>query len=86
MLYKRGTRATSACRPAGPGNVRLSSLHLSTFLSESHTVAAVQLMQNYALTHNLTPFISLQNHLNLVYREEEREMMPVLQVRLLYHP
>ncbi|KAF7971377.1 hypothetical protein HWV62_21342 [Athelia sp. TMB] len=37
-----------------------------------------QLMQNYALTHNLTPFISLQNHLNLVYREEEREMMPVL--------
>ncbi|KAA1472734.1 aryl-alcohol dehydrogenase [Dentipellis sp. KUC8613] len=35
-------------------------------------------MQNYALTHNLTPFISMQNHYNLLYREEEREMMPTL--------
>ncbi|KZP10266.1 Aldo keto reductase [Athelia psychrophila] len=38
-----------------------------------------QLMQNYALTHNLTPFISMQNHLNLLYREEEREMLPMLE-------
>ncbi|KAI0037512.1 Aldo/keto reductase, partial [Auriscalpium vulgare] len=30
------------------------------------------------LTHNLTPFISMQNHYNLIYREEEREMMPTL--------
>ncbi|KAJ7052220.1 aryl-alcohol dehydrogenase [Mycena amicta] len=37
-----------------------------------------QVMQNYALTHNLTPFISMQNHYNLLYREEEREMMPTL--------
>ncbi|KAJ7471705.1 Aldo/keto reductase [Mycena galericulata] len=35
-------------------------------------------MQNYAITHNLTPFISMQNHYNLIYREEEREMMPSL--------
>jgi len=35
-------------------------------------------MQNYALVNNLTPFISMQNHYNLVYREEEREMMPTL--------
>ncbi|PIL33284.1 transporter [Ganoderma sinense ZZ0214-1] len=35
-------------------------------------------MQTYALTHNLTPFISMQNHYNLVYREEEREMFPTL--------
>ncbi|EJC97767.1 Aldo/keto reductase [Fomitiporia mediterranea MF3/22] len=34
-------------------------------------------MQSYALTHNLTPFISMQNHYSLVYREEEREMMPL---------
>ena len=26
--------------------------------------------------HNLTPFISMQNHYNLIYREEEREMNP----------
>ncbi|KAJ7261974.1 NADP-dependent oxidoreductase domain-containing protein [Mycena rebaudengoi] len=34
-------------------------------------------MQNYAIANNLTPFISMQNHHSLVYREEEREMMPV---------
>ncbi|KAJ1308457.1 hypothetical protein OPQ81_004161 [Rhizoctonia solani] len=35
-------------------------------------------MQNYAITHKLTPFISMQNHHSLVYREEEREMFPTL--------
>ncbi|THU79573.1 aryl-alcohol dehydrogenase [Dendrothele bispora CBS 962.96] len=35
-------------------------------------------MQNYAITHGLTPFISMQNHYSLVYREEEREMFPTL--------
>ncbi|KAJ7182953.1 Aldo/keto reductase [Mycena crocata] len=37
-----------------------------------------QVMQNYAITHNLTPFISMQNQYSLIYREEEREMMPTL--------
>ncbi|TFK23351.1 oxidoreductase [Coprinopsis marcescibilis] len=37
-----------------------------------------QAMQNYAINNNLTPFISMQNHYNLVYREEEREMFPTL--------
>jgi len=35
-------------------------------------------MQNYAIQHNLTPFISMQNFHSLVYREEEREMLPTL--------
>ncbi|OCH84121.1 Aldo/keto reductase [Obba rivulosa] len=35
-------------------------------------------MQNYAITHNLTPFISMQDHHSLIYREEEREMFPTL--------
>jgi hypothetical protein len=35
---------------------------------------------DYAITHNLTPFISMQNHYNLIHREEEREMMPSLKV------
>lgn len=35
-------------------------------------------MQNYAISNSLTPFISVQNHYNLVYREEEREMFPTL--------
>ncbi|GJJ08937.1 hypothetical protein Clacol_003157 [Clathrus columnatus] len=35
-------------------------------------------MQNYAINNNLTPFISMQNHYSLIYREEEREMIPTL--------
>ncbi|KAG8916863.1 hypothetical protein FRC01_002817, partial [Tulasnella sp. 417] len=31
---------------------------------------------NYAINNKLTPFISMQNQHNLVYREEEREMFP----------
>jgi len=30
-----------------------------------------------ARIHGLTQFISMQNHYNLVYREEEREMLPL---------
>lgn len=37
-------------------------------------------MQNYAITNKLTPFISMQNQYNLIYREEEREMMPTLKM------
>ncbi|KAI0785512.1 aryl-alcohol dehydrogenase [Abortiporus biennis] len=37
-------------------------------------------MQNYAIANNLTPFISMQNHYNLAYREEEREMFPTLKM------
>jgi len=36
-------------------------------------------MQNYAKTHGLTEFISMQNQHNPIYREEEREMAPLLQ-------
>ncbi|KAF7794642.1 hypothetical protein EIP86_005779 [Pleurotus ostreatoroseus] len=39
-----------------------------------------QAMQNYAINNHLTPFISMQNHYNLVYREEEREMFPTLKM------
>ncbi|KAJ2921260.1 hypothetical protein H1R20_g15837, partial [Candolleomyces eurysporus] len=37
-------------------------------------------MQNYAIANKLTPFISMQNHYNLAYREEEREMFPTLKL------
>ncbi|KIO33907.1 hypothetical protein M407DRAFT_227034 [Tulasnella calospora MUT 4182] len=36
-------------------------------------------MQAYAREHGLTQFISMQNYHNAVYREEEREMAPLLQ-------
>ncbi|KAF8751213.1 Aldo/kereductase family [Rhizoctonia solani] len=35
-------------------------------------------MQNYAINNGLTPLVSMQNLYNLIYREEEREMMPTL--------
>ncbi|RPD55346.1 Aldo/keto reductase [Lentinus tigrinus ALCF2SS1-7] len=37
-------------------------------------------MQNYAINNKLTPFISMQNHYSLIYREEEREMFPTLKM------
>jgi len=37
-------------------------------------------MQDYAIHNKLTPFISMQNHYNLLYREEEREVMPTLKL------
>ena len=33
-------------------------------------------LQHTALANGWTPFVSMQNHYNLVYREEEREMIP----------
>lgn len=33
--------------------------------------------QHVAQRNGLTPFISMQNHYNLLYREEEREMLPL---------
>jgi hypothetical protein len=40
---------------------------------------------DYAINNKLTPFISMQNHYSLVYREEEREMMPTLKVSFEEH-
>jgi len=37
-------------------------------------------LTGYAIAHHLTPFISMQNHHSLLYREEEREMLPLLKV------
>jgi aryl-alcohol dehydrogenase-like predicted oxidoreductase len=34
-------------------------------------------MQHTARTHGWTPFATMQNHYNLIYREEEREMIPL---------
>lgn len=53
--------------------------------SKSQTACAVTryavlivLNTDYAINNRLTPFISMQNHYCLAYREEEREMFPTL--------
>ena len=38
-------------------------------------------MQNIAASHGWTRFVAMQNHYNLIYREEEREMIPLCQDR-----
>lgn len=38
-----------------------------------------QKANHVAKQHGWTPFVSMQNHLNLLYREEEREMLPYCQ-------
>jgi aryl-alcohol dehydrogenase-like predicted oxidoreductase len=38
-----------------------------------------QSLQNIAEKHNWHKFISMQNYYNLLYREEEREMIPYCQ-------
>lgn len=35
--------------------------------------------QFVAASHGWTPFVSMQSHMNLLYREEEREMVPLCQ-------
>lgn len=44
-----------------------SSMYAWQFLKAQHT----------AEQHGWTKFVSMQNHLNLLYREEEREMLPL---------
>lgn len=41
---------------------------------------ADKLETDYAIMNKLTPFISMQNHYSLLYREEEREMFPTLKM------
>ncbi|MBV9451829.1 MAG: aldo/keto reductase [Streptosporangiaceae bacterium] len=47
--------------------IAASSMYAWQFAKAQHT----------ADTHGWTPFVSMQNHYNLVYREEEREMIPL---------
>ena len=42
-----------------------------------HGVVAVRQALYLADRHGWTRFVSMQNHYNLVYREEEREMLPL---------
>lgn len=51
----------------------------STLYTRSNHSFTVYKMQAYAKANNLTQFISMQNFYNAIYREEEREMIPLLQ-------
>ena len=55
---------------------------LPSFLSTHSVTLLKKQIPDYAINNGLTPFISMQNHYNLIYREEEREMFPTLQAGL----
>lgn len=52
-----------------------------TYFIDGHEIKRTDIaFTAYAITHKLTPFISMQNQYSLAYREEEREMFPTLKV------
>ncbi len=57
--------------PAHAAWVSLERLRRRTFKE-------LLLPSEYALANRLTPFVSMQNQHSAMYREEEREMMPML--------
>ncbi|CAK5264610.1 unnamed protein product [Mycena citricolor] len=73
------------CSILAPNKIQMQALHdvvkagYVRYIGMSSCWAwQFSIMQNYAIQNNLTPFISMQNHYSMVYREEEREMMPTL--------
>lgn len=66
-----------ACHPATHGSVSILILwYKNAALTDCYQVHK---MQAYARERGLTQFISMQNYHNAIYREEEREMAPLLQ-------
>ncbi|KAH9899440.1 aryl-alcohol dehydrogenase [Cubamyces lactineus] len=65
-----------------PDNARCMMIALHDLVKEGLVryigMSSCYTWEYYAITHNLTPFISMQNHHSLIYREEEREMFPTL--------
>jgi aryl-alcohol dehydrogenase-like predicted oxidoreductase len=73
----------------------VNDTHFNLSASPVHAMQSMSLIQrlqndvcsycainkDYAIANKLTPFISMQNHHSLIYREEEREMFPTLKVR-----
>ena len=60
---RRWRRCTTSCRPAKFATSALEHVRLAV-------------RQGPEPSRGWTPFVSMQNHYNLVYREEEREMIP----------
>ena len=64
---RRWRRCTTSCRAGKARYIGASSMFAWQFAKAQHTAEA----------HGWTRFASMQNHYNLVYREEEREMIPL---------
>jgi aryl-alcohol dehydrogenase (NADP+) len=69
--------------PATPVEETMEALHDVVKAGKARYIGASSMwawqfarMQHVAEMHGWTKFVSMQNHYNLVYREEEREMIP----------
>jgi aryl-alcohol dehydrogenase (NADP+) len=69
--------------PATPIEETMEALHDVVRAGKARYIGASSMwawqfaqMQHVAARHGWTKFVSMQNHYNLVYREEEREMIP----------
>lgn len=81
MLFKLVTSAISESVAAGHGNstrCRVSSAAVPQDIIILRAKMLREYPSDYALNNNLTPFVNCQNLHHLLYREEEREMMPLL--------
>ena len=72
--------------PATPVEETMEALHDVVQAGKARYLGASSMyawqfakMQHAAERHGWTPFVSMQNHYNLIYREEEREMLPLCQ-------
>ncbi|MDH5209916.1 MAG: aldo/keto reductase, partial [Burkholderiaceae bacterium] len=70
--------------PATPIEETMEALHDVVKAGKARYIGASSMwawqfakMQQVARERGLTPFVSMQNHYNLLYREEEREMLPL---------
>jgi len=69
--------------PTTPIEETMEALHDVVKVGKARTIGASSMylwqfarMQQIAKLNDWTPFVSMQNHYNLIYREEEREMIP----------
>jgi aryl-alcohol dehydrogenase-like predicted oxidoreductase len=70
--------------PATPIEETMEALHDVVRSGKARYIGASSMFawqfakaQHVAETHGWTKFVSMQNHYNLIYREEEREMLPL---------
>lgn len=58
----------------------LSPCYAKYIFAVLYALKIAHILLDYAINNKLSPFISMQNHYNLLYREEEREVFPTLKV------
>ena len=56
------------------------SAHIISYLAELILGPLLTTNPDYTITHNLTPFISMQNHQHPIYHEEVHKIFPTLEL------